>query len=41
MPDGGDGTVNYASDVNELKVSENKVYSETGKDLERMKKRNR
>lgn len=36
-----DGIVNYAADVNELKVSENKVYSETGKDLERMKRQNR
>lgn len=36
-----DGIVNYAADVNELKISENKVYSETGKDLERMKRQNR
>lgn len=36
-----DGIINYAADVNELKVSENKVYSETGKDLERMKRQNR
>ena len=34
-------SLNYAIDVNELKVSENKVYSETGKDLERMKQQNR
>lgn len=37
LTEGNDGVVNYAADVNELKVSENKVYSETGKDLERMK----
>lgn len=30
--------VNYAKDINELKLSENKVYSETGKDLERLKR---
>ncbi len=41
LTDENDGIVNYASDINELKVSENKVYSETGKDLERMKRQNR
>ena len=41
LTDENDGIVNYAADVNELKVSENKVYSETGKDLERMKRQNR
>lgn len=41
LSDESDGVVNYAADVNELKVSENKVYSETGKDLERMKRKNR
>lgn len=41
LTDESDGIVNYAADVNELKVSENKVYSETGKDLERMKRQNR
>ena len=41
LTDDSDGIVNYAADVNELKVSENKVYSETGKDLERMKRQNR
>jgi len=41
LVDGGDGIVNYAADVNELKVSENRGYSETGKDLERMKRQNR
>lgn len=40
LTDESDGIVNYAADVNELKVSENKVYSETGKDLERMKRQN-
>lgn len=38
LSDDSDEIVNYAADVNELKVSENKVYSETGKDLERMKR---
>ena len=37
LPDESDGTVNYAADVNQLKASENKAYSETGRDLERMK----
>lgn len=37
----GDGIVNYAKDVNELKISENKVYSETGKDIEQMKRMSR
>lgn len=41
LTDESDGTVNYAADVNELKVSENRVYSETGRDLERMKRLNR
>lgn len=41
LTDDSDGIVNYAADVTELKVSENKVYSETGKDLERMKRQNR
>ena len=41
LTDDSDGVVNYASDINELKVSGNKVYSETGKDLERMKRQNR
>lgn len=36
-----DGVINYAADVNELKVSDNRLYSETGKDLERMKRQNR
>ena len=37
----GDGIVNYAKDVNELKLSENKIYSETGKDIEQMKRMSR
>ena len=41
LTDDSDGIVNYAADVNELKVSENKVYSETGRDLERMKRQSR
>jgi len=41
LTEDSDGIVNYAADVNELKVSENKVYSDTGKDLERMKRQNR
>lgn len=41
LSDESDGIVNYAADINELKVSENKVYSETGKDLERMKIQNK
>lgn len=41
LPDESESVVNYAADINELKVSENKVYSETGKDLERMKRQNR
>lgn len=36
-----DGIVSYASDVNELVVSENKIYSETGRDLEQMKRQTR
>ena len=34
-----DGIVNYAADINELKFSNIKAYSETGRDLERMKMR--
>ena len=34
-----EGVVNYASDVTELKLSDNKLYSETGKDLERIKQK--
>lgn len=41
LTDEDDGIVNYAADVNELKVSENKVYSDTGKDLERSKQQNK
>ena len=41
LVDNSEGIVNYAADVNELKVSENRSYSETGKDLERMKRQNR
>lgn len=32
------GSINYTADINELKFSENKVYRETGKDLERIKR---
>lgn len=41
LTDDSDGIVNYAADLTELKASENKVYSETGKDLERMKRQSR
>ena len=41
LVDNSEGIVNYAADVNELKVSENRSYSETGKDLQRMKRQNR
>ena len=41
LTDENDGIVNYVADVNELKVSESKVYSETGKDLERMQRQSR
>lgn len=41
LVDNSEGIVNYTADVNELKVSENRSYSETGKDLERMKRQGR
>jgi hypothetical protein len=33
------GSIQYTADINELKYSDNKVYSETGKDLEKIKRR--
>lgn len=38
LTDEGDGTVNYAPDVNALKGSSNRIYRETGSDLEKAKR---
>lgn len=39
LTDYSDGIINYAEDVDALKISDNRVFSETGRDLERMKRK--